>query len=130
MLQAFRRGLLKPEHTYGIASAIRERITLSTLSMEDNSDYVWRSLLVKNIIVAPHLDPKKLSTPINNASQELQYIAAGYRFNVLEQCDPEERLTKGTASLRMLFDRMKKSGIIDAFAKRIEELKKKNIKDE
>lgn len=128
MLQAFRRGLLTPEHTFGIASFIRERIILDTLNMEDNSDYVWRNLVAKNIILAPHYAPNKIRDPLNSATSDLQYIAAGYSYNSTEQCAPELRLHRTTASLQKLFNRMKKSGILDTFQKQIEALKKKTHK--
>lgn len=94
--------------------------------MEDNSDYVWRNLLIRSVIVSPHYDPQKLKGPMGSATQDLQYIAAGYRYNVLEQCDPDQRLLNNTTSMVELFKRMKKSGIIDAFAKQVAELDKKD----
>ena len=124
MLHAFRRGLLKPSHTFGITSFIRERITLDTFAMEDNSSYMWRSMMAYNTVVAPHLDPKKLDRPLRNVKQDLDYIAAGYRYNILEQCDPETRLLRGTTSLVKAFKKLQKSGIIDAFKKRAEEFKR------
>lgn len=86
---------------------------------------MWRNLVVRSIIAAPHYDPSKLKGPMGSATQDLQYIAAGYRYNVLEQCDPEQRLINGTTSLVELFNRMKKSGIMDAFAKQVSEIEKK-----
>ena len=122
MLQAFRRGLLKSTHTFGTTSFIREHIVLDTLGMEDNSDYVWRHMMAYNTVLAPHLDPKKLDRPLLNVKNNLAYVAAGYRYNALEQCDPEKRLINSSTSLVKAFKMLQKSGIIDAFKKRIKEL--------
>lgn len=125
MLQAFRRGLLKSEHTFGITSMIRENIVLDTLSMEDNSDYMWRHMMATQTAIAPHYDPKKIKSVLQDLKDDLAYIAAGYRFKKWDQVSPEERLLQGTAPLIEMFRQMQKSGIIDAFRKEVEQEQRK-----
>lgn len=125
MLHAFRRGLLKSEHTFGITSVIRESIVLDTLGMEDNSDYMWRHMMAYNTVLAPHIDPKKIQNVFNEVKSDLDYIAAGYRFDKGNQVSPEQRLLKQSTSLVELFRRLQKSGIIDEFRKHADKIRQR-----
>lgn len=80
-------------------------------------------------VLAPHYDPKKLSNVLNELNHDLTYIAAGYRFKEDEQVDADQRLVNSSKALMKLYKQMKKSGIIDAFRKKADELRSKHAKD-
>lgn len=53
MIQAYRRGLLKPDYPFGKRSMLRERLMLDSLEAEIQAGLADRQSLLRAIVIAP-----------------------------------------------------------------------------
>lgn len=118
MLLAYRRGLLKPQLSYGITSRLRENLLLTVLDRELQAEDVYNTMLYDSVTIAPNLDPKKVIGYIEKKHQLRDYLSEYKLGSPKRYARTASNVIASSEGLRRAFQILKENGIIDKIKRR------------
>jgi hypothetical protein len=127
MVAAYLRGLLKPNHQYGLRSRISEDVVIEALATEMMATNMT-SAVNFDLTLIPVLNEKGRLAAVDRVTEKLRRVAelrANDLYRVADQLTGSLRLsnTKKELSLFQLYQIAEKHGIFEEFSKAAEKAK-------
>lgn len=121
-LLAFRRGLLKPDYPNGLQSRIREELILFMASREEEVEAAWKKELMLNMLLAPHLDPKKYSSYAKQITHWLGELFKQKQYSIYPMQSMEDAFVASMEGMIKDWYELEKNGTLAEWEKQLNSL--------
>lgn len=116
---AFRRGLLTPDYKHGNQSIVREELILHMLEQEHAAEWVWKSKLLGEILLAPNINKKYLAQHLTDTNYRMEWLRNFAAFSTVPFQTYEEKIAGSAGNMIKVWKKWEKDGTLTKIADRI-----------
>lgn len=116
---AFRRGLLTPDYKYGDQSIVREELILHMLEQEHMAEWIWRSRLLNDVLIAPNANRKYLSRYITDTAHRIAWLREFAAYSTTAFQTYEDKLATGASQMIKVWKKWESDGTLTKIADRL-----------